>query len=79
VTVDLPDRWSLLLLTDGIFEGRVPGGRLGMDGLAGMIERLAPDAGTPDALLDAVIADAQDLNGGDLEDDLALLWIGGGR
>jgi serine phosphatase RsbU (regulator of sigma subunit) len=76
VTVALPERWSVLLLTDGIFEGRVPGGRLGMDGLADLVEQLAPRATSPDALLDAVIAAAQDLNGGDLEDDLALLWIG---
>lgn len=76
VTVDLPETWSLLLLTDGIFEGRVPGGRLGLDGLTELVERLAPAAASPDALLDDLIAAAQDLNGGDLEDDLALLWIG---
>jgi serine phosphatase RsbU (regulator of sigma subunit) len=75
-TVPLVPGDSVLLLTDGIFEGRVPGGRLGMDGLATMIERLAPAAKSPDALLDEVIASAQELNGGDLEDDLALLWIG---
>jgi serine phosphatase RsbU (regulator of sigma subunit) len=79
-TVDLPDGWSLLLMTDGIFEGRVPtggqGGRLGTDGLAGMVARQAPTAASPDALLDGLIAEAQELNGGDLEDDLALLWIG---
>jgi serine phosphatase RsbU (regulator of sigma subunit) len=78
VTVKLPEQWSVLLLTDGIFEGRVPGGRLGMDGLADLVEALAPESPSPDALLDAVIAAAQHLNGGDLEDDLALLWIGGG-
>jgi serine phosphatase RsbU (regulator of sigma subunit) len=76
VTVDLPEGWNLLLLTDGIFEGRVPGGRLGIDGLTQLVEQLAPGSATPDALLDAVIAAAQDLNGGDLEDDIALLWIG---
>ena len=76
VTVDLPRGWSLLLMTDGIFEGRVPGGSLGIDGLVELIGQLAPDAASPDALLDALIAAAQDLNGGDLEDDLALLWIG---
>jgi serine phosphatase RsbU (regulator of sigma subunit) len=75
-TVRLPEAWSLLLLTDGIFEGRVPGGRLGLDGLTRLIERLAKETDSPDGLLDAVIAAAQDLNGGDLEDDLALLWIG---
>jgi serine phosphatase RsbU (regulator of sigma subunit) len=66
----------VLLLTDGVFEGRVPGGRLGLDGLTELVERLAPAAASPDALLDDLIAAAQDLNGGDLEDDLALLWIG---
>ena len=82
-TVELPDGWSLLLMTDGIFEGRVPvgghGGRLGTDGLARMVERQAPTASSPDALLDGLIAEAQELNGGDLEDDLALLWIGAAR
>ena len=75
-TITLSDAWSLLLLTDGIFEGRVPGGRLGMDGLAELVKRLMPEASSADGLLDALIAAAQDLNGGDLEDDLALLWIG---
>jgi serine phosphatase RsbU (regulator of sigma subunit) len=75
-TVGLPPGWSLLLMTDGIFEGRVPGGRLGTDGLIEMVGRLAPGAASPDVLLDALIARAQELNGGDLEDDLALLWIG---
>lgn len=86
-TVALAEGWSILLLTDGIFEGRHAGGhtadgRLGMDGLAALVGELtAPSgsgwsAGSPEALLDGLVAETRRLNGGDLDDDLALLWIG---
>lgn len=77
-TVSLPEGWGLLLLTDGIFEGRAEDGRLGIDGFAALVERLVKTEDTPDALLDSLVREAQELNGGDLQDDLALMWIGPG-
>jgi serine phosphatase RsbU (regulator of sigma subunit) len=79
VTVPLPPDWGFLLLTDGIFEGHAGEGRLGMDGLAVLVEQLLADgtAGAgPEWLLDRLVAATRELNGGDLDDDIALLWIG---
>jgi serine phosphatase RsbU (regulator of sigma subunit) len=81
VTVPLPVGWRLLLLTDGLYEGhggamgRDGDGRLGMEGLVDLITRLGADAAA-DALLDGLVTETRRLNGGDLADDLALLWIG---
>ncbi len=85
-TVRLGDSWSLLLYTDGLIEGRVGPGpeRLGSDGLMKMIEKArvqAPAAAVPDRpenerLIDSIIDQARELNGEDLDDDLAMLLIG---
>lgn len=74
--VELGERWSLLLYSDGIYEGRVVsrGTRLGIDGLLEMLAADAPDAiwdSIPNRLLDQVEA----LNDGPLEDDVALLAV----
>jgi serine phosphatase RsbU (regulator of sigma subunit) len=77
-------RWSLLLYTDGLVEGRIGRGpeRLGVDRLIELISaRLAdaPAVGLADEpLLDAVIGQVRELHGGDLDDDLAVLAIGSG-
>lgn len=82
--VEFGDRWSLLLYTDGLIEGRISRGpyRLGSDGLIGLVR----DAlGTPpfdprlvsdDALLNRLIEQVRYLNGGDLDDDIAILALG---
>ena len=82
--VELGDRWSLLLYTDGLIEGRISGSpyRLGTEGLMGLVR----DAlGTPpfnlgktseDALLGRLIHQVRDLNNGDLNDDIAILALG---
>jgi serine phosphatase RsbU (regulator of sigma subunit) len=77
-TVRLDPGWQLLLLTDGLYEGRASAGRLGADGL---IELLAGHDRTRSdgALLDDLVADVQLLNGGDLDDDLAVVWLADGR
>lgn len=75
VVVALPETWSLLLLTDGIYEGRAGDDRLGMDGLAVELGRLVGPGASAD-LLDDLIAAATALHGGDLDDDVALLWLG---
>jgi len=80
--LSLPERWTLLLYTDGIVEGRVGEGsqRLGEDGLHRLIaERIAerPDwREQPEALLDELIVTAERLNGGELSDDVAMLLVG---
>ena len=88
--VRLDGSWSVLLYTDGLIEGRIGKGseRLGSEGLMNLISdslRSAPPAagngdpgGTqPDArLLDQIIERVRELNGGDLDDDLAILALG---
>jgi serine phosphatase RsbU (regulator of sigma subunit) len=87
--VPLDGSWSVLLYTDGLIEGRIgPGSeRLGSEGLMELIRaalRVTPDgngavsAGTPvdGELLDRVIGQVRELNGGDLDDDLAVLALG---
>jgi serine phosphatase RsbU (regulator of sigma subunit) len=78
--VELGSTWSVLMYTDGLIEGKVGAGseRLGSDGLLSLIEqeRAASGADRPAAqLIDAVISRARDLNGGDLDDDLAVLMV----
>lgn len=78
----LPGTWTILLYTDGIVEGRIgPGSeRLGEEGLQQLLgEQIArrPDwRERPGELLDALIADAERLNGGALSDDVAMLLLG---
>jgi serine phosphatase RsbU (regulator of sigma subunit) len=83
--IRLGDRWSVLMYTDGLIEGRVGNGseRLGIERLIGIIEsflHITPDssAGEPrdERLLDSVIDRVRELNGGDLDDDLAVLALG---
>jgi serine phosphatase RsbU (regulator of sigma subunit) len=83
--VQLGERWSVLLYTDGLIEGKIGGGpeRLGSDGLIKAVEKAraqAPSgAGTDrqenEQIMDSVISQARELNGGDLDDDLAVLSI----
>ncbi len=78
----LPAGWAMLLYTDGIAEGRIGDGheRLGMDGLRDLVaQHIAahPDWRlAPEKMLDALIARAEDLNGGELTDDVAMLLVG---
>jgi serine phosphatase RsbU (regulator of sigma subunit) len=80
--LELPERWTLLLYTDGIVEGRIGNGseRLGEEGLHRLIaERIAERPGwreQPQALLDELIAAAERLHGGELSDDVAMLLVG---
>jgi serine phosphatase RsbU (regulator of sigma subunit) len=75
-TIDLPPDWTLLLYTDGLVEGRVGAStdRLGAEGL---IELLAPLQRQPDlhAVVETVIAQAEQLHGGPLPDDVALIVL----
>ena len=76
--IALPGRWSLLLYTDGLIEGRVGDGaaRLGQEGLAGLAgaaQGVAEDG--PDAFVRHIVERAEALNGGPLVDDVALLLV----
>jgi serine phosphatase RsbU (regulator of sigma subunit) len=82
--VELGDRWSLLLYTDGLIEGRISRGpyRLGTDGLIGLLRDAlgappsAPGRVTEYALLDRLIDQVSSLNSGDIDDDIAILALG---
>ena len=82
--VELGDRWSLLLYTDGLIEGRIAKGpyRLGTDGLTELVRDAlgAPPFGLggvhDDALLDRLLDQVRDLNSGELDDDIAMLALG---
>ena len=74
--VELGERWSLLLYSDGIYEGKVVsrGTRLGIEGLLELLAAESPTSiwdSVPNRLLDQVEA----LNDGPLEDDVALLAV----
>jgi serine phosphatase RsbU (regulator of sigma subunit) len=83
--VELGQSWSVLMYTDGLIEGKIGSGpeRLGSEGLIRLIEKQraqAAEAGPPDRpanerLMDSVITMARELNGGDLDDDLAVLAV----
>ncbi|WP_285499862.1 SpoIIE family protein phosphatase [Actinokineospora sp. NBRC 105648] len=77
-TVELGARWSVLLYTDGLVEGRMGGTaeRLGVARLAdlvGALSRQHPDWRT--TVLDDLIREVCDLNQGDLVDDVAALLL----
>jgi serine phosphatase RsbU (regulator of sigma subunit) len=85
--VRLDGSWSILLYTDGLIEGRIGRGseRLGSEGLMDLIREIqrlgsypTSDGHKPadDQLLDQVIDRVRQLNGKDLDDDLAILALG---
>lgn len=69
--------WSLLLYTDGLVEGRVGAGsrRLGQDGLVELIGDHQAAGLTRGRLVDSAIAEVEELNGGALTDDVAVLLL----
>jgi serine phosphatase RsbU (regulator of sigma subunit) len=86
--VRLEGSWSILLYTDGLIEGRIGRGseRLGSEGLMDLIREIQRLGSFPrmsdghqpadDQLLDQVIDRVRQLNGKDLDDDLAILALG---
>jgi serine phosphatase RsbU (regulator of sigma subunit) len=77
--VRLDGSWSILLYTDGLIEGRIGKGseRLGSEGLMDLIRESLSALDRPgEELLDQVIDRVRELNGGDLDDDLAVLALG---
>ncbi|MCG8922678.1 PP2C family protein-serine/threonine phosphatase [Lentzea sp. CC55] len=78
VDVPLPAGWSLACYTDGLIEGRVPDDvdRLGVERLC---EILARHLRNGPAWVDPVIAEVTELNGGPLDDDVAILLLKDGK
>jgi serine phosphatase RsbU (regulator of sigma subunit) len=79
--VQLEPGWSLLLYTDGVFEGRIDGGpeRLGHEDMAALLPALLRGVPgwrrDPRPALDQLIADVEQLNQGPLDDDLAVVML----
>ncbi|MFI8454134.1 SpoIIE family protein phosphatase [Kitasatospora sp. NPDC085464] len=75
--IELRPGWRLLLYTDGLIEGRVGAGsrRLGQDGLAGLVGDHQAAGLTRGRLVDSAIAEVEELNGGALTDDVAVLLL----
>jgi serine phosphatase RsbU (regulator of sigma subunit) len=79
IPIRLDGSWSILLYTDGLIEGRIGKGseRLGSEGLMDLIRDALGGPDQPgEELLDRVIDRVRELNGGDLDDDLAVLDLG---
>jgi serine phosphatase RsbU (regulator of sigma subunit) len=78
----LPDAWAMLLYTDGIIDARVGASsqRLGEEGLqrllAEQMARLPDWRERPRELLEALVEEAERLNGQALSDDVAMLLLG---
>ncbi|OKJ16984.1 PP2C family protein-serine/threonine phosphatase [Kitasatospora sp. CB01950] len=69
--------WRLLLYTDGLVEGKVGAGspRLGQEGLIELIADHQAAGLTRGRLVDSAIAEVEELNGGALTDDVAVLLL----
>src|SRR6201986_61441 len=79
IPIRLDGSWSILLYTDGLIEGRIGKGseRLGSEGLMDLLRDALGGPGQPgEELLDQVIDRVRELNGGNLDDDLAVLALG---
>ncbi|MFD4641776.1 PP2C family protein-serine/threonine phosphatase [Lentzea sp. NPDC058436] len=78
VDVPLPSGWSLACYTDGLIEGRVPDDvdRLGVERLCEILDRHLQDGPN---WMDSVIAEVTELNGGALDDDVAILLLKDGK
>jgi serine phosphatase RsbU (regulator of sigma subunit) len=76
--VELGDSWGLMLYTDGLIEGTIGKGseRLDTHGLVELVRRLREERGdTGTALIDTLVSAVEELNGGVLTDDLAILLL----
>jgi serine phosphatase RsbU (regulator of sigma subunit) len=79
--VQLGWSWSLMMYTDGLIEGRIGQGtqRLGQEGMIEMVGRHLEAGLRGEALLDAALTETRALNGGELNDDVAVLLLDRGK
>ncbi|HZE30277.1 MAG TPA: SpoIIE family protein phosphatase [Actinoallomurus sp.] len=79
--LELQGTWALMLYTDGLIEGRIGEGsrRLDTEGLVDLTRRALDQGMTGHDLIDTLVTDAEDLNGGVLTDDMAVLLLAGGH
>lgn len=77
VTVELGERWTLLLYTDGLIEGRMGSGaeRLGEEGLLALVADQLRDAVDLARMADKLIDTAEHHNLGPLTDDVAVVTL----
>ncbi|MEZ0064937.1 serine phosphatase RsbU (regulator of sigma subunit) [Streptacidiphilus sp. MAP12-20] len=77
VKVRLGEDWALMLYTDGLIEGRIGAGtrRLGQEGLIDMIGDHQQGGLRDELLIDTAMSEVEDLNGGALADDVAVLLL----
>lgn len=75
--VSLGAKWTLLLYSDGVYEGYAgdSGARLGLDGFVELLSARVDDGALWLELPDPVIDRVERLNGGPLDDDVALLAL----
>ncbi|MEU5714929.1 fused response regulator/phosphatase [Streptomyces sp. NPDC020403] len=76
--VELGGSWSLMMYTDGLIEGRVGAAgtqRLGQDGMVALVDGQLDQGLGGEALLAAAVTQVQELNGGELTDDVAVLLL----
>ncbi len=75
VEVELGPRWTLLLYSDGVYEGHAgDGGRLGLDGFVELLAERGSDM-LWDEIPGPLIERVESLNNGALDDDVALLAL----
>lgn len=78
--VELGEKWTVLMYTDGLIEGRVRDERrrLDVDGLIELVQTGIAEGLRDEGLLDHVISAVRELNGGDLDDDMAVVALSHG-
>jgi serine phosphatase RsbU (regulator of sigma subunit) len=75
-TIQLEDDWLLAVFSDGLIEGRQPGGgRLETEGLGRLLTEAVAVHDDLGAIADHVIKGAEEANGGPLVDDVALFLL----
>jgi serine phosphatase RsbU (regulator of sigma subunit) len=73
--VPLPDDWAILTYTDGLIEGRVGDGRLGVSGLCRLVAAHRRTGAALAELPGWLFAEAEERNGDPLADDVAMLLL----
>jgi serine phosphatase RsbU (regulator of sigma subunit) len=79
-STELPPRWSLLVYTDGLIEGRADPGsteRLGERRALEILERHRASGAAGSELIHSLVAEVESRHGGPLTDDVAVCLVGG--